>query len=89
MLIILIFYTLLGNVGKENQLKYPPNVKCDAITSNFGVLKDFKDNKWTEKQMFEYRKWALIDKEFTLKRIGAGYYQCWCESQTNSLSKAL
>ena len=69
-IIILIAMIIIhGLIGALNA-KYPPTLRCYAVTEQFGSSKE---------EIFEpLKEYAKHDKEDTLNMEGRGYYQCFC-----------
>ena len=82
----LLFYTL-KQVSNDNMFKYPNNIYCKAsiipqITYDSKGFKSYvpknaNDTKFKQFKLFH--DLAEIDKPFTQKQKGSGFYQCFCK----------
>ena len=75
---IFFIFTALKLKAGNNLFKYPTRTNCEAIGSLFTVA----DGTINES---EYLKFALNDKDATLNKMGAGYYQCYCKKYSSTL----
>lgn len=70
-------FTWLKTQAGENLFKYPTRINCNTIRSQFQTNPSGSETPiFNDKQ---FKEFAEYDKEPTLAKIGAGYYQCWCQ----------
>ena len=58
------------------------NTDCKSINGLFGTTNNEKIT-FSDTQKQEFYKYAKLDKPMVMKKIGGGYYQCFCKKFTS------